>query len=110
MTDQRPIDTGIVIVAWVLTVLTGGYLLPWAVAATRGKADAGSIALINVLLGWTVIGWIAAVVLACMPHRIVGPAPGVPVVWPPVAGWYAAPDGYGRQWWDGAAWTDHRAP
>lgn len=56
MTDQRPIDSGVVIVAWVLTVLTSGYLLPWAVAATRGKADSGSIALINVLLGWTVIG------------------------------------------------------
>lgn len=110
VTDQRPIDSAVVIVAWVLTALTSGYLLPWAVAATRGKADTGSIALINVLLGWTVIGWIAAVVLACMPHRVVGPAPGVQVVWPPIAGWYAAPDGYDRQWWDGTAWTDHRAP
>ena len=27
--------------AWVLTVLTGGYLLPWAIAATRGKSNSG---------------------------------------------------------------------
>ena len=25
------------VLAWVLTVLTGGYLLPWAIAVTRGK-------------------------------------------------------------------------
>jgi Superinfection immunity protein/Protein of unknown function (DUF2510) len=57
--------------AWVLTVLTGGYLLPWAIAATRGKSNSGTIALVNLLLGWTVVGWIVALVMACTKHRVV---------------------------------------
>jgi hypothetical protein len=71
VTDKRgaPIQ---VIVAWVLTVLTLGYMLPWAIAATRGKANAGAIGLVNLLLGWTVIGWIVALVMACGAHQVGG--------------------------------------
>lgn len=61
--------------AWVLTACTLGYLLPWAVAATRGKSNTGSILLINVLLGWSVIGWIVALVMACSSHQAVGVRP-----------------------------------
>ena len=57
--------------AWVLTVLTGGYLLPWAIAATRGKSNSGTIALVNLLLGWTVVGWVVALVMACTKHRVI---------------------------------------
>lgn len=57
------------IIAWVLAVLTVGYLLPWAVAATRGKTNAGAIGWINLLLGWTLIGWIVALVMACGAHQ-----------------------------------------
>jgi hypothetical protein len=57
-------------IAWVLTVLTVGYLLPWAIAASRGKSNAGMIGILNVLLGWTVIGWIIALVMACGTHQV----------------------------------------
>lgn len=62
------------IIAWCLTVLTLGYMLPWAVAATRGKSNAGMIGLLNLLLGWTFIGWIVALVMACGTHQV-APAP-----------------------------------
>lgn len=56
--------------AWILTIVTVGYFLPWAVAASRGKSNSGAIAVVNFLLGWTVIGWIIALVMACGSHQI----------------------------------------
>lgn len=59
-------STGHVVIAWILTVLTAFYLLPWAIAATRSKRNVGPIVLINIFLGWTLAGWIAALVMACL--------------------------------------------
>ncbi len=79
LTDQRDRTTEAVI-AWILTVLTLAYFLPWAIAATRGKSNAGMIGLVNFLLGWTLIGWIVALVMACGAHQVVGAGPGVMLV------------------------------
>jgi T4 superinfection immunity protein len=38
------------------------YLLPSAIAATRTVRHDGAIILVNVIFGWTVLGWIAALV------------------------------------------------
>src|SRR4051812_40931375 len=38
MTDART-NGAEVAIAWVLTVLSLGYMLPWAIAATRGKSN-----------------------------------------------------------------------
>ena len=100
VTDQRPVDPALAVIAWVLTVLTAAYLLPWAIAVSRGKSNAGTIGVVTLLLGWTGIGWIVALVFACQMHQVYGPP----------AGWYPSPDGYGRQYWDGRTWTGHRAP
>jgi hypothetical protein len=40
-------------------------MLPWAIAVTRSTGNARSIALLNASLGWTVVGWIVALVMAC---------------------------------------------
>ena len=66
--DQRsvPIQT---VIAWIIAVLTLGYMLPWAIAATRGKSNSLAIGLLNFFVGWTVIGWIASLVMACMAHQ-----------------------------------------
>ena len=40
------------------------YLFPSVLAAARDTAERGHILLLNVLLGWTVIGWCAALVIA----------------------------------------------
>ena len=53
-------------------------MLPWAIAATRGKANSGVIGWINLLLGWTVIGWIWALVLSLTAHGVAGVATVVP--------------------------------
>lgn len=70
VTDARQsgIETAL---AWVFTVLTLGYFLPWAVAATRGKSNSLIVLLLNFLLGWTLIGWIVALVMACTAHQVV---------------------------------------
>ena len=36
------------------------YFLPWIIALARGHHNAGAIFLLNLLLGWTVIGWLFA--------------------------------------------------
>ncbi|NTW40990.1 MAG: superinfection immunity protein [Cellulomonadaceae bacterium] len=125
MTDRQQPDTAVVVIAWVVTAFTAGYMLPWAIAATRGKANQGSVALINALVGWSLIGWVVALVMACQAHQVVRAPVAMNVVvaqqfpqtyatgsYPqagPPPGWYPAPDGYGRQYWDGIAWTAHRA-
>ena len=62
-------STAHVVIAWLLAVLTGGYLLPWAIAATRNRSNVAAVALVDVFLGWTVVGWIVALVMACGSDR-----------------------------------------
>jgi hypothetical protein len=68
MTDANPNGVHVAF-AWVFTVLTLGYMLPWAIAASRGKSNALAIGLLNFLLGWTFLGWLAALVMACGSHQ-----------------------------------------
>jgi Superinfection immunity protein len=46
------------VVFWV--ILGALYLLPTLIASGRGIPNAGSVAVINIFLGWTFIGWIVA--------------------------------------------------
>ena len=57
-------STAHLVVAWIITVLTLAYTLPWAIAATRNKSNTATIAVINILLGWSLIGWIVALVMS----------------------------------------------
>lgn len=128
LTDQRTPSGAVVVIAWLSAVLTFAYMLPWAIAVARGRSNMAAIGVLNLLLGWSLIGWIAALVMACQSHApVYGMAPvnvlvaqqfpqghpGVPVqsaaLLPP-AGWYPSPDGQGGRYWDGQAWTEHRAP
>lgn len=58
-------STALVLFGWVVAILSLGYMLPWAVALTRSSPKTVSAGLVNLLLGWTIIGWIVALVLAC---------------------------------------------
>ena len=49
--------------AILLAVLTIGYLLPTSIALVR-RVPTGLCFFVNLLLGWTVIGWIVALILA----------------------------------------------
>ena len=75
LVTDRSEKPGQMIVAWVLTVFTIGYFLPWAIAASRGKSNSGVIGLLNLLLGWTFIGWVVALVMACGTHQVVSSGP-----------------------------------
>ena len=70
VTDKkaRPLSA---IISWVVTALTLGYMLPWAIAATRGKRNAWAIFWLTVLLGWTLVGWLVAVVMSLNSHNLV---------------------------------------
>ena len=113
LTDERVPNTTVSVVAWVVAVVTSLYMLPWAIAATRGKANQWAIFAGNLLLGWTLVGWIVALVKACGAHRPlypVGAYPALTATAQPLAnpGWYPAPDGRGVRYWDGTRWTAHQ--
>lgn len=55
------------------------YFLPLIIAYRRAAPDRASVAVINVLLGWTYLGWVAALALAVRdkrPDSAVGSGPG----------------------------------
>lgn len=56
------------------------YLTPTIVAVVRKAPSTGSTVVINVLLGWTVVGWIIALAMACRsrPPQYVIPPGWVP--------------------------------
>ena len=41
------------------------YFIPTIVALSRGLHNKGSIIVVNVFLGWTLIGWVVALAMAC---------------------------------------------
>jgi hypothetical protein len=45
------------------------YLLPLIVAVMRKSHLIGPVAAVNILLGWSLIGWVGALVLALMPKQ-----------------------------------------
>ena len=69
ITDQksRPVSS---VVAIIVAIFSGGYMLPWAIAAVRGNANAWSVFWIDLLLGWTIVGWIVALVMSIREHRL----------------------------------------
>ncbi|WP_066913027.1 superinfection immunity protein [Millisia brevis] len=66
----RPSELFVPAVALVIFGLL--YLTPTIVALLRRVPETGTLAAINLFLGWTVIGWIAAMIMAAGsvdPHR-----------------------------------------
>jgi len=52
-----------------LAVGSGGYFVPTLVAHCRQHHNAGMIFFLNLLFGWTIIGWIIALLWACSQVR-----------------------------------------
>jgi hypothetical protein len=52
---------------WVFMVLFLGsaYFLPWFIAMGRDHHQRSAIAVLNLLAGWTLIGWVVALVWSC---------------------------------------------
>jgi hypothetical protein len=59
-------NSGAGAIAGLLVLLVGlfFYFLPFVVALMRGHKNATAIFVLNLLLGWTLIGWVIALVWA----------------------------------------------
>jgi hypothetical protein len=58
-------DSNGVAVAVALVVLAGFYFIPTVVALSRRVLNPGPAIIVNVLLGWSLVGWGVALYLAC---------------------------------------------
>jgi len=55
-----------VLISLLLIIAIGGvYFIPYIVARRRKHHNAEAIGVLNLLLGWTAIGWIVALIWAC---------------------------------------------
>lgn len=76
---------------WIGSFL-GLYFLPTIVATARKVPNAGSVIVVNLLLGWLLVPWVVALAMAARsvpePNRgVYQPPPPSPVNWaPPSAG------------------------
>ena len=82
----------------VISLLVGCYLLPTVIGSARHAPDLWAVALINIALGWTVGGWIVALVMAmrsppppAQPITIINQPAAPPVILPPPAGPHEPP-------------------
>ena len=58
------------VVAVIVAILTVGYMLPWAIAAVRDVPHWG-VFWVNLLLGWTLIGWVIALIMSLRRQRLI---------------------------------------
>ena len=60
--------TGLSVIIFIL-IIGCIYFVPSFVAYANKKENAGAITILNVFLGWTLIGWVVALVWACCKDR-----------------------------------------
>ncbi len=53
----------------ILLAILGVYFIPTIVAFGRGHRNTVAIVILNIFLGWTFLGWVAALVWACTNNR-----------------------------------------
>lgn len=61
MTEEAADGVAIFLIAmfWILV-----YIMPWMVASSRRTKNRRWVGLVNFFLGWTIIGWFAAFIMA----------------------------------------------
>lgn len=58
----------VMVIVWSLVVLSLGYMLPFGISYSRGQRNMLSVFLVNLFLGWTIVGWIYALLIAVRPE------------------------------------------
>jgi hypothetical protein len=62
---------GAAFVLFLLIIGVGLYFVPTIVAVVRKVTNQGSITVINIFFGWTLIGWVMALSMACRTSNLV---------------------------------------
>jgi ABC-type sugar transport system permease subunit len=57
--------------AILITIFSLFYFLPFAIAFNRKRANTGAIFALNLFLGWSLIGWVFALVWALKDERVI---------------------------------------
>ena len=57
--------------AVLITLLSLFYFFPFAIAFNRRRANTGAIFALNLFLGWSLIGWVVALVWALKEEQVV---------------------------------------
>jgi hypothetical protein len=57
--------------AILIAVLSLFYFLPFAIAFNRRRANTGAIFALNLFLGWSLIGWVVALVWALKEESVI---------------------------------------
>jgi ABC-type sugar transport system permease subunit len=57
--------------AILITLLSLFYFLPFAIAFNRKRANTGAIFALNLFLGWSLIGWVVALVWALKEENVI---------------------------------------
>lgn len=52
-----------------LVVIVLAYFLPAVIAFSRGVPNKGSVLVLNLFLGWTLVGWVVALAMAARSHQ-----------------------------------------
>lgn len=94
--SESGIVIGIAVIAvWLISIVF--YFLPSLIAVIRKVPNTGSTIVVNLFLGWTLIGWVAALAMAVRSRpqpavpatpawgtggQVPGPAPGLPALEP----------------------------
>jgi hypothetical protein len=81
-------------------VVLGVYFLPSLIAFQRDPPHKGSVLVINCFFGWTLLGWVISLAMAC--RALSTPPIASQSVAPP--GWYADPTTGRYRWWTGREW------
>jgi len=59
------VGEGALLLIGILIIAIGLYFLPTIIAANRGHSNTGAIFVLNLLAGWTFLGWVLSLVWAC---------------------------------------------
>src|SRR5215467_5284444 len=73
----------VVVVGNCAVALAGLYLLPVFIGRVRRVPDIGAVAVISIFLGWTFLGWLAALAMTLRPVAAAGPVMQVTQNLPP---------------------------
>jgi ABC-type sugar transport system permease subunit len=57
--------------AVLITLLSLFYFLPFAIAFNKRRANTGAIFALNLFLGWSLIGWVVALVWALKEEQVI---------------------------------------